>query len=236
MAVRTFDGVDDRITFALGSTGFAFGAGTCAVIVRRGRDATSEIFMRAGASSTSTARYGLETNLAATVPNLRCGNSLVAAASITVAVADGWVLLAATKATGTATPRFHKYSFASATWTHEDAGSTLGNSTAPTSGPTLGAASNGSGPYQGDIAAAGIANTVLSDVALEAAVVSEAAWIAAFNVSAWVLDQGSTATTVVDDVGTSDQSAITGTAVLSDGLPWLGPVPPPLVMAPRISM
>lgn len=218
MPVRTFDGVDDRIAFALGSTGFAFGPGSCAVVLKRGRDTNTESVLRVGASGTSNARYGLEIWTTALV--IRCGNSTVTAPTITATVAMGWVLLVVTKATGTATPRFHRFNFGTATWTHEDGASTLANSTAPASGPVLGANPNGTSPFQGDVGIAGIWDVVLSDAQVEALVESEADWLAVPPEAAWTLDQASTATSVEDDAGTSDQSSITGTTVTADSVPW----------------
>lgn len=52
---------------------------------------------------------------------------------------SGHVLLVATKATGTATPRFHYYEFATNTWVHEDASGTAVN------GGTLSSLTIGSG-------------------------------------------------------------------------------------------
>lgn len=220
MPVRTFDGVDDRISFALGSTNFAFGPGTVAVILKRGRDTNTEVVVRVGASGTSSARYGLE--IITTALQVRAGNTGISAPTITATVANGWVLLAVTKATGTVAPRFHKYVFSTDTWTHENGASTMGNSTAPASGPVVGANPNGSSPFMGNIGIAGVWDVVLSDAEVEALVQSEASWLLVLGEATWTFDQASTATAVEDDAGTSDQSAITGTSVTADDVPWEG--------------
>lgn len=231
MPVRTFDGIDNRIAFALGATGIVMGPVTIAMIVRRGHDTGTEAVMRVGASGLSTARYGLE--ILTTALQVRSANNLLSAPTITATVADSWVLLAVSKANGTVTPRFHKSILASSTHTHEDGASTLANSTAPTAGPVIGAAANGTSPYQGDVAIAAIWNVVLTDSQVEALIQSQAAWRNVAPVALWVLDQTSTATSVPDIVGTSSQSSITGTSVTLDGVPFAAPSP--LVMAPRIS-
>lgn len=218
MPVRTFDGVDDRVVCALGSTGFAFGNGTVAAVVRRARDIGTEVVLRSGASGTSAGRYGLE--IATTSLQARAGNSVVLAPSIVATVAMGWVLLVVSKASGTAAPRFHRYVFATGVWTHENGATSIADSTAPASGPALGANPNGSSPFGGDLGIAAIWNRVLSDVEVET-LVSEAAWTTTTPVALWPLNQASTATAVQDTIGAADQSALTGTTVTATAVPWV---------------
>lgn len=219
MSVRTFDGVDDVITTALGSLGFAFGPGTIAAIVRRARDNTTESVVYVGVSTVS-GRYALEFGNA--VPRLRSGASIQQAATITVTATEGWVLIAVTKASGGVTPRFHKYNFTTGVWTHENAGATLTNSGIPATSARIGATNTPSQWTAADIAIAAVANTVLSDAAIEALTVEQAAWDTAGFVALWPLDQASTATAAQDTIGAADQTAIVGTAVSTDVVPWTG--------------
>lgn len=221
MPVRTFDRADDNITTALGSLGFAFGPGTIAAIIRRAADSgASETVFKAGVSSIG-ARYQL--NLAANGQiQLQCGSSLLAAAGVTVAAADGWCLIAGTKATGTVAARIHKYVFSTETWTHADSSTTGGNSGVPATSARIGATHTPSVFFGGDIGILAVSDAVLNDAAIEALVADEAAWDSAGFVAKWMLDQASTATAVDDDIGTADQSAITGTSVTSTDIPWTG--------------
>jgi hypothetical protein len=41
--------------------------------------------------------------------------------ALTCPTSDGWVLIAATKAAGTSTPRMHKYVYSTDTWSHVNA-------------------------------------------------------------------------------------------------------------------
>lgn len=214
--VRTFDG-DDKITTAIGSLNFAFGPGTVALILRKADDTVSKTPFVAGVSSIS-ARYGLA--FGTTQLRARCGNTLVSAPTITVEAVDGWVLVAWTKATGTVAPRFHAYDFGTATWTHEDAGSTVANSGVPATSAFFGAA-NTVEFFTGDLGIGAVWNTVLADAAIEALIVEEAAWSAASPLELWVFDQASPAT-ALQSTGTADQTAITGTSVTETEIPWTG--------------
>lgn len=223
MPTRTLDGVDDLIVTAIGPLNFAFGPGTLAAIVRRTRSNVTESVIYVGVSAT-TGRYALEFGNA--VPRLRCGASIVSAASITVSGVEGWVLIAATKATGGVAPRFHKYDFATGTWTHENAGSTLTNSGTPGTSARIGATNTPSQWFAGEVAIAAVSNTVLSDVEIETLVTEQAAWDTAGFVTNWPLDQASTATAVQDTIGAADQTSLTGTTVSADEVPWTGNTTP----------
>ena len=222
MPVRTFDGVDDRITTALGSLGFAFGPGTIAMIMRSGSDSGAlRTLFKAGSAATAS-RYDLEVTSTNAV-GLRLGLSQRQGPTIGVTQADGWVLIAARKATGTVTPRFSKYNFGTATWTHEDAASTIGNSGTPTNGAYLGASGSTASQHAPmDLGIAAVWNVVLSDAQIEALVEDEANWSTVAPVALWPLDQAATTTAVQDTIGTADETAITGTSVTADAVPWTG--------------
>ena len=168
--------MDDKITLALGDLAFAFGPGTLAAIVRRTADSTDDSILWVGTTTGST-RYALRIASSGAL-QLQCSAFLAAAPTITTTVADGWVLVAATKATGTVAPRMHKYVFGTGVWTHENSGTTLANSGVVTGSSYLGGAS-GVIPFPGDIGIAGGGSAVLGDAAIEALVESEAAWLAA---------------------------------------------------------
>lgn len=220
MPVRTFDRVDDNITLALGSLGFAFGPGTIAAIVRRAADSSAtETVFKAGVSSVG-AQYGIHITSANRI-QLQCGSTGLGVVGLNLATAEGWCLIAATKATGTVAPRIHKYVFSTATWTHTDSASTVANSGTPTTSARIGATHTPGAFFGGDIGILGVSNTVLNDAAIEALITGEAAWDSAGFVAKWMLDQASTATAVDDDIGAAEQTAITGTSVTVTNIPWV---------------
>lgn len=215
MAVRRFDG-DDRITLALGSLAFAF-AGTLAVIHRPLSDPATPTILRVGSATTGSTRYGLQ--LAATRLQLRIGSTAISAPTIVAPASAGWQFSAATKASGTVAPRFHHYVFGTEVWTHENGASTVANSGVPTGGAFLGAAPVGDF-YPGDIGVAGVDNAPMSDVDIEELVKSIVKWGAAGFVGMWILNQASVATPLTDQVGDADQTAIAGTSVIEEEIPW----------------
>lgn len=220
MPVRRFDRVDDQITTALGSLGFAFGPGTIAAIVRRSADSAAvETIFKAGTSGT-TAQYQLNLAADGTI-RLQSGSSTAFASGLTLVTADSWCLVGVTKATGTSTPRIHKFVFSTLTWTHTDAGSALANSSAPANSARIGATNTPSQFFGGDLGIMGVSNTVLNDAAFEALVTGEAAWDSAGFIAKWMFDQASTATAVEDDIGAAEQTAITGTTVVNEDIPWV---------------
>ncbi len=222
MPVRRFDGVDDAVVLALGSLGFAMGVGTIAVICKASSDTANDTFLWVGNSSTS-ARWGFDTT-SNTTPRARAGTAgAVSAPTIRLLAADGWVLLAWCKATGTTTPRFHKYNFGTSTWTHEDGASTLADSGTPTTNAHIGSFRAAGSPFfAGDMGIAAAWNVKLTDAEVEALVVSEADWSTVSPVALWPLTQAATTDPVLDTIGAADETALTGTTVVADTIPWAG--------------
>lgn len=220
MPVRTLDRVDDNITTGLGSLGFAFGPGTIAAIVRRASDSgVAETIFKAGVSAVS-AQYLLSLSSTGRL-QLQVGSTVQSLSGFNVLTADGWVLIAASKASGTVAARLHKYVFNTATWTHDNAANTAANSGVAATSARIGSTQSPAVFFGGDIGILGVANTVLNDSAIEALTSGEAAWDSAGFVAKWMLDQASTATPVDDDIGAADQSAITGTSVTATNIPWV---------------
>lgn len=148
------------------------------------------------------------------------------APTITVGTGDDWVLCAITKATGSVAPRFHKYAYATNTWSHENYGSNVVNVSGGTqTGWCIGAYSNtGFYSFLGDIAAAAVfKDRALSDDQLESLPFSLQSWVSLAPSSLWVLDQQATGQSVLDWTGGgANQSAITGTTVSTSSVPILG--------------
>ncbi len=148
-------------------------------------------------------------------------------APFTVTAAEGWCMVAVTKAAGTNAPRHHKCVLSTGAWTHADSASTGPGAGSMFTRNTIGASTDHSGGfYDGNIAALAVWNTVLADAALEAIAPVHytdmdtlvAGWLAAAGgpSAMWRLDQASTATAVDDlTLGGSNQFALGGTSVVT---------------------
>jgi len=150
--------------------------------------------------------------------------------TVGAAPGEGYVLLAAMKASGSQTPRMHKYSYETDTWTHENASSSMADWSV--GNPVyIGRDASGSVRFTGDIAALGFfANKVLTDAQVEELPFSLTSWTSLGATSLWVLDQESTTQDVVDWTGGGgNQTALTGTAVSTESVPGLGYGHPVLV-------
>lgn len=219
MPVRTFDGVDDRISLAIGSLGFAFGPGTLAAIVRASSD-TGTIRTVFKAGSGAATRHDLQLKNTNAL-SLRLDAAIVDAPTITVTAADGWCLIVARKASGSVAPRFTRYKFSTGDVVHEDGSGPAINSGVPANNAYLGAAGSIAGSwFAGDIGIAGVWNTVLLDAEAES-LKTQAAWTSLAPIARWELDQASVGTAVQDTVGSADQTAITGTSVTAGDIPWV---------------
>jgi len=93
-----------------------------------------------------------------------------------ITTANGWVILAITKASGSAVPRVHI--FRSPTWRHADLAGAIGNPSAST-GFTIGSMDPGEVFLDGNILIAGGWDSALVDGTVESLANGYAAWIAA---------------------------------------------------------
>lgn len=209
MTVRRFDGVDDRIFFAPGNAAPIDGGPiTIATIWRPssnhqgglidGRNAgvrrwainpfsDNNVYINTGGGITST-NYG--------------------------AYIGQWALLAFTKPNGSSTVRTHLFRYDTSIWTHTDLAA-CGDSPGGIDEIIVGWF--GSSEYlHADLAVMGIWSSALSDVALEGLTNALEDWDAASPAALWAFNQENVATPVEDITdGGADQTAITGTTVLS---------------------
>jgi hypothetical protein len=81
------------------------------------------------------------------------GGAVNGAAGQGLAIADGWVMTAWTKATGTVTPRFHRYRWSADDMSHAAAGATSPDPALTVTGIKLGANHTNADAFDGDIAA-----------------------------------------------------------------------------------
>jgi len=195
MGARNFAG-SSLIDFF--GTGLNFtGDTTWAALMRRGADASDDVLFQQNTSSNLwSARL-----TAGNALRYRTGTTNTDAPTITNVVADGWVLLAISKATGTTNPRFHKYVYSSNSWTHENAATTVADPGSPgTTDVRMGADEASATNFTGDIAVVGIWNKVLADSQLESLPHTLATWWSATPKAIWVLDQ-SVSTKIPDFTG-----------------------------------
>lgn len=139
------------------------------------------------------------------------------AATLKFLAADGWCIIACTKATGSATPRYHKCVLSSRVWTHDNSGAAVANATS-TPGGTVIFGDVAGDALNGDLAAVALYGRTFSDQEIESLLTWET-WLSYGPTGAWLLDQAATAQSLVDWVGTANQSAITGTTVTTASLP-----------------
>lgn len=147
--------------------------------------------------------------------------------TLNIKIADGWVLVACTKATGTVAPRFHKYVYSTRVWAHENGGTTVANLTA--SGTVfIGASAASTLFWNGDIAQLALWNVVLTDVQIE----SLATDLAPANWNGYTravfLGRPSAASFVDLSGGGANQTSATGITNTVDEFPLLLPQAHPL--------
>lgn len=133
-----------------------------------------------------------------------------------------WAWLVATKASGSALPRFHVFPIGGS-WTHSNNTANVGDGSATVNKIVVGGDGAGgvSSSWRGSIAVVATWDTALADLAIEAACTTNAADTFAASPK-WMirLNQASTATSVSDDTaGGGNQSAISGTSVDVDDPP-----------------
>ncbi|MFF0860891.1 hypothetical protein ACFYUV_03960 [Nonomuraea sp. NPDC003560] len=208
---RTFDGTDDSLGVAVGGLSGQTTAGSFVAVLRRNNNAT----LTTAINSFATATRVVELAIVNTTNVLRLRNASGGGSStFTVTTSDGWVLVAATKAVGTTTPRMHKYVYSTNTWTHEN-----GSASFADSGPAITTWFMGS-QSDCDLAAVAAWDRVLSDSEIESLAHSLMSWPVTAPQGMWVLDQADTTQTVPDWTGRGgQQSSITGTAVATSSAP-----------------
>jgi hypothetical protein len=211
---RHFDGVDDNLYVSIGGTNLT-------------GDLTMAALYRGDSSAIDTIRYVIS-NVAST-GTLSCsmyvnGSQKIqfgASAGTTTVNEDEWVIIAITKAAGTTTPRGHIYQGGS--WTHENHSSTAGNPASQAGGTVRFGDLVGIAYRSMDLAVVAEWQANLTDAQIE----SMQSWDRAGNWGAgsapdpdglWSFQQEDVTESVVDLTGGgADQTARTGTTVITDG-------------------
>lgn len=221
MAVREFNGTSDDLVLGLGAaTSNTFG--TFAMLLKFSSVTGFRALFQINDSS--------YTFIAAPLALTNFGSyEMFSGSSVTYAtnpVTGRWYLAVARRATGTATPRLSTYDYTATTWTHRNAGGSIGNWTAPGAGGRSGFAFQGSSDFfAGRVAARAAWNSLpwtadaSGDTALQAAGLETAAasWLTASPSVFWLFNQASVSTPV-DDLssgGTGDEISRAGTTVVT---------------------
>jgi hypothetical protein len=194
---RKFNGTSDQIITSYGA-GPTNAPLTFAAVIKMNADGVTECIMTAHNGSglsaidfqhNSSNKWVLEFNSIG-----------FAFSTTTVTVADGWVLVAVTKTSGTSTARFHKFVYSTDAWVHENFDAAFGG-TGRT--PTEMRFSNNEGGARtsADIAIGGTWDRVLADADLEQLPYTLQQWFASAPKTLWLLDQSATSQTLGDLTG-----------------------------------
>jgi hypothetical protein len=213
---RTFNGSSDRIELATG--GIDNGYGTYLAVFRRNSTGFNTLFAaRAAAGGNDRLQFYIRDHSSSPVDSPNLSISANAGATAPILNADGWVIAAITKTTGSVAPRIHRCILWGPTWTHVTSGNNLSDASAEAS-YAIGAAFSSSAYnnfFGGDIYCVARWSTALSDGQLEG--IHGIQDILALNpANLWVLDQANTSDAVKDWMPTgANQTSISGTSVLS---------------------
>lgn len=207
----------DKVTLALGGGASIAGAGSFAAILQKTTDGIIQNVVCIGnvAATERGLFFGTANNMI-----FRSAGATTATGSTPTVAADGWVLVAGTKAAGVATPRFHRYKFSTGTWVHEAGTATVGDSTPSGISFIAARGSAGTGSFNGNIAAVGAWTTALTDAQVETLAYSFVPWFSYSPNGLWILDQAATSTKVWDITGKgANETALTGTTVATTAVP-----------------
>lgn len=216
MSSRLFNGTTDKVLMNLGQVPTTLGAFTTFAII----------------NPTAVTRWNnmisLTTAADATIADLTVtnGNALAmevsgATASTVTGITTGWQFLAISKASGASTPIGHRFVYSTGLWTHTT------SATSVTASGTVGRVYLGALAtvdfLQGNMLAAGIYGSSLSNTDIEKVAVSLANAKSMGPLALWLLDQDAI-TTAIPDVtgGGATQNTLTGTTI-SNAMPtrWL---------------
>lgn len=217
---RTFNGTTDLIRFSIGGLSSVGAANTFVAIVQRGSDTTTDTMIglhnSLGDRKQAMLIRGFDT---LELVNETTGGS---DSTFTVLSADGWVLLAVGKGTGTVVPRMHKYVFSTNTWTHENGDTPIADGFNAGASGFVESSNGGVDLWHGEIAALGVFGQNLSDAKIESLPFSFATWLAYAPLGMWVFDQSAVSQAILDQTGRgANETTRSGTSVSSVSVPVL---------------
>jgi hypothetical protein len=230
--VREFDGVDDAIVLLPGNVGSASGGPfSFAALIKRQENADNAFVSIGNAYTTSSASFGHgkltfwagnTTSLGVKTATSDGDNT----SGLLWTQADNWVLLVATKASGTVTPRYHKYVLDTDTVTRDDADIARAATAMASTDRIVFGKDEFSNRFNCRIAVAAYWDVELSDSQVDELYANLATqdWYdntAGSPLALWDFNQATVADDVLDLMGSgADESAIAGTRVREDPLVW----------------
>lgn len=218
---RNFNGTSDTITASAGAlSGFGFGA-FVALCRRTNESGWHGIVATQQSGGGSWEAYlDIAPSAHATASAIWTSwNGTDHANTLKFTQSDGWCIVAATKATDTATPRYHKCVLSSRTWTHDNGVGTVPNATSIPGGSVI--FGNVAGDQlAGDVAAVALYGRTFTDQEIESLAGSWEVWLSYGPMGAWLFDQAAVAQTLLDwSGGGANQTAISGTTVQAASVP-----------------
>jgi hypothetical protein len=213
--VRDFNGSSDYITLDdVDYDNIAMGATTFAAIVKTDTDSGFHWVLSAAGGFGGKWSLGQNGTAVSLFFNPNTSNS---AASI-FTTAMGWCLIAVTRAGGASTPRFHRYRYDTGNWSHADGGGSLAETgVLDNSTLRIGSYDGTTEFWDGKIACIGAwYATALSDSQLQELTTAFSSWQALSPTGLWLLNQSSTGSSVLDQVGHGHQTALNGTTVAAE--------------------
>jgi hypothetical protein len=223
MAVREFDGTDDEIRFAVDAlSGMTFG--TTAILFKPSTDTGTKQALALHTSGGTWRALLLGHDGSNDRPNVHNGSAFSQGASSSIDDSV-WHLVVYRKATGSNAGRFSVYDFNADAWSHTNGDNAIADWTsAGASGTVRMSFESSSEFFEGRLAVGAVwANEVhwtadsSGDTAIEAAglEIDVQNWIDEAPDALWAFNQADVGTAVNDLIGNSDQTAITGTTVVT---------------------
>lgn len=207
---RNFDNADDTVITALGACD-VLPPFTVAVLFLTGADGADQNLFTTNGGGNRLVLYRRSSNKVSYASD----DSSHSTSTFTVTTSDGWVIVAASKVSGSAAARLHRYAFGTNTWTHEDGDTAVGDHSSAAGGQIYLSYACGS-----DIECTALWNYVLTDAQVETLATSWQHWVSLAPVGGWLFDQSLTTQNVVDWTGGgANQSSLVGTAVSTSSVP-----------------
>lgn len=204
-----FDGTDDKIGFTVGSPSVGSAAMTILFIVKFDTYTNYPQILTWNS---------LDGGLMLMSDNSIVAGDFGAGSDVSPFLLSGtsWQLIGYGKASGSATPRYHRYIWDTAAWSHGPGFNPISNFPAIFSGQFGDSLAIPGQNFDGNMLIGGIWNSNLSDGVVESLITGKLAWETAAPVVAWRFD---TMSTISAFAGTSLESARTGTTLATGVAP-----------------
>lgn len=222
---RTFNGGTNQLRCSVGASGLT-GAFTIGAWVRRNTNNTWDVLFSQHTSTGLVLAVEISDTDALT---LEINGSADRAGQTGITNTD-WQFLAVGKATGTATPRFHRWTAAGG-WSHVNGGGTQGNPPGTPNSLRHGEYSGTTNDnLDGDIEVSVAYKRLLSDADVEASAFTLSGMLVEGPSGLWLFRQGDVAQTLRDITGGgANQASISGTTVTSRSCPYFFAGSPPII-------